>query len=69
MEREERIAALREARRILREGGIIFTAVVSRFASAIDGLFHLLNLIRSMENEPTLLGASTHILAIARKVS
>ena len=149
-ERRDRLAVLREARRVLREGGILFAAIISRFASAIDGLFRdlmddpefvrilqrdlkdgqhrnpgnhpfyfttayfhlpeeikeeiaevglrhektlpvesigcmlqnfeehwenperqnrLLNLIRSLEDEPSLLGTSAHILAIARKVS
>jgi len=37
VERKDRIAALQEARRILRPGGILFAAGISRFASAIDG--------------------------------
>jgi SAM-dependent methyltransferase len=36
--REERIAALREARRVLRPDGLIFAAAISRFASLFDGL-------------------------------
>ncbi len=35
--REDRIRALREARRILRPGGVLLAAGISRFASAIDG--------------------------------
>ena len=34
---EDRIGALREARRILRPGGVVLAAGISRFASAIDG--------------------------------
>ncbi len=37
-EREDRLTALREAHRILKSGGIIFAAAISRFASLFDGL-------------------------------
>jgi SAM-dependent methyltransferase len=37
-EREDRIAALREARRIVRAGGVVVAVGISRFASLIDGL-------------------------------
>ncbi len=37
-QRSDRIAALREARRILRPGGTLFAAVISRYASLLDGL-------------------------------
>lgn len=36
--REDRLAALREAARVLRPGGVVICAVISRFASALDGL-------------------------------
>lgn len=36
--REERVAALREAARVLRPGGILFAAAISRYASLLDGL-------------------------------
>jgi hypothetical protein len=39
-EREDRISALREARRVTRKGGLIFVAFISRFASLMDGIFH-----------------------------
>ncbi len=37
-ERRDRIAALREARRVLGAGGHLFAAAISRFASLLDGL-------------------------------
>jgi len=37
--REERIASLTEAARVMRKGGRIFAAVISRFASLMDGIF------------------------------
>jgi ubiquinone/menaquinone biosynthesis C-methylase UbiE len=36
-EREDRIIALSEAKRVLKAGGLIFTAVISRYASLVDG--------------------------------
>jgi ubiquinone/menaquinone biosynthesis C-methylase UbiE len=36
--RAERLTALREARRVLRGGGVLFAAAISRFASLVDGL-------------------------------
>lgn len=38
-ERDERLAALREAHRVLREGGLLLAVAISRFASLLDGLF------------------------------
>ena len=37
-ERADRLAALREGRRVLRPGGTLVAAAISRFASALDGL-------------------------------
>lgn len=37
-ERAERVAALAEARRVLRPGGIVLAVGISRFASLLDGL-------------------------------
>jgi len=37
-ERGDRLAALAEARRVLRPGGLVFAAGISRFASLLDGL-------------------------------
>ncbi len=39
-ERADRIKALKEASRVTREGGYIFAAFISRFASLLDGIFH-----------------------------
>jgi SAM-dependent methyltransferase len=38
VEREERLRALREARRAVRPGGVVVAAAISRWASAVDGL-------------------------------
>lgn len=38
-ERDDRLSALREARRVLRPGGGIAVAAISRFASLLDGFF------------------------------
>jgi ubiquinone/menaquinone biosynthesis C-methylase UbiE len=45
--REDRMSALREAHRILRPGGVLFAAGISRFASAIDGA------VRDLLADPT----------------
>ncbi len=37
-ERADRLAAWREARRVLRPGGVMLAAAISRFASTLDGL-------------------------------
>jgi SAM-dependent methyltransferase len=37
-DRADRLQALREARRVLRPGGTLLAAAISRFASALDGL-------------------------------
>src|ERR671936_189349 len=103
-ERTERLAALREALRVLRPGGPMLAAAISAFASTYDGLTRgflaepgfeleallgvegpgsalpevnqwlddperrelLLRAIRRVETEPSVLGASAHMLAIAR---
>jgi SAM-dependent methyltransferase len=36
--RDDRVSALREAKRALRPGGVVLCALISRFASALDGL-------------------------------
>jgi SAM-dependent methyltransferase len=38
IEREDRLRALREAHRVLRPGGLLAAAAISRFASLLDGL-------------------------------
>jgi hypothetical protein len=35
---DDRVRALAEARRVLRDGGLVFAAAISRFASLFDGL-------------------------------
>ncbi|HKB40427.1 MAG TPA: methyltransferase domain-containing protein [Gemmataceae bacterium] len=37
-DRADRVQALREAHRVLRPGGVLLAAAISRFASALDGL-------------------------------
>src|SRR4051794_27518547 len=37
-ERADRVAALAEARRVVRRGGVVAAAAISRYASTIDGL-------------------------------
>lgn len=38
VERGDRVRALAEARRVVRTGGLVFAAAISRFASLLDGL-------------------------------
>src|SRR5206468_4812789 len=38
VERGDRVQALREARRVVREGGLVFAAAISRYAPALDGV-------------------------------
>lgn len=49
-ERHERVAALREAHRILRNGGLVLAVGISRFASTLDGLF------RGLLDDPEFVG-------------
>lgn len=39
-DRADRVRTLREASRVLKPGGVVFAAAISRFASFIDGLRH-----------------------------
>ena len=43
-EEEDRVAALREAVRVVKPGGTVVVAAISRYASALDGLIHRLTL-------------------------
>ncbi|TMK72307.1 MAG: class I SAM-dependent methyltransferase [Actinobacteria bacterium] len=117
-ERDDRLRALLEARRVLRLEGVVAAAAISRFASVLDGLYadesyfttaffhrpeefaaeveeagfvveavfgvegpgwlladrwddavarqNILRAARVLETEPTVLGTSAHLLAIAR---
>lgn len=38
-ERADRIQTLREARRVVRPGGVVLAATISRYASTLDGMF------------------------------
>jgi ubiquinone/menaquinone biosynthesis C-methylase UbiE len=46
-ERDDRITVLWETSRVLRDGGVLFAAAISRFASTYDGLFNAY-----LEDEP-----------------
>jgi SAM-dependent methyltransferase len=39
-DREDRVRAFAEARRVARPGGVVIAAAISRFASLLDGYFH-----------------------------
>jgi SAM-dependent methyltransferase len=39
LNREDRLQAFREARRVLRPGGVVLAAAISRYASSFDGFF------------------------------
>jgi ubiquinone/menaquinone biosynthesis C-methylase UbiE len=39
-EREARLQALRETKRVLKPGGVVFAVAINRFASTLDGLFN-----------------------------
>jgi SAM-dependent methyltransferase len=38
IDRTERVTAIREARRVLRQGGVLLAVAISQFASALDGI-------------------------------
>ena len=40
LDREDRLSALSEARRVLKEGGVLVATAVNRFASLVDGLMN-----------------------------
>ncbi|MFI6761250.1 class I SAM-dependent methyltransferase [Micromonospora sp. NPDC050417] len=40
LEREQRVLAWREARRVVRPGGVVAAALISRYASLFDGFVH-----------------------------
>jgi SAM-dependent methyltransferase len=62
--RPDRVRALAEARRVVRPGGPVFAAAISRWAPRIDGeLGERLDTARAVERVPELLGISPHLLA------
>jgi SAM-dependent methyltransferase len=56
-DRADRLAALREARRVLRPGGLAFAVAIGRAASALDGLF------RGFLDDPNFAAIARHDLA------
>ncbi len=56
-EREDRLRTLREARRIVRDGGPVFVAVISRWAARLDGVLQE----RLYEDHPDFLSALPEI--------
>jgi ubiquinone/menaquinone biosynthesis C-methylase UbiE len=63
-ERDDRLQALREARRALRRGGVVAAAAISRFASVLDGLYA--GYLSDPRFWPTVVGASSHLVAVGR---
>jgi SAM-dependent methyltransferase len=64
---EERLAALGEAARVVRPGGVVVEGMAGWVPGA-EAAFtdeRMLALVASVEEEPALVGASAHILAIA----
>jgi SAM-dependent methyltransferase len=61
--REDRLAALREARRVLRPGGLLAAAAISRFASLLD------TLVRGSVRDRAVWPVVEHDLAYGRHVS
>jgi SAM-dependent methyltransferase len=54
LDRADRVRALREAARIVRPGGVVFAAAISRWAARLDGivierLYHAVELVRAAE--------------------
>jgi len=72
----ERLRALREAYRVLRLGGVLLAAGISRYASALDGIARDLFtdpsfaaiVQRDLESEVSIVGLSAHLLAVGTKV-
>jgi SAM-dependent methyltransferase len=63
LDRDDRLAALRESRRVLRPGGLIAAAAISRFASLID------TLVRGVVREPDVWSVVEQDLADGRHFS
>jgi SAM-dependent methyltransferase len=56
VERNERLSCLREARRVLRQGGWLAAAAISRFASSFDGI------VKGFATDPSFRGRVEHAL-------
>jgi ubiquinone/menaquinone biosynthesis C-methylase UbiE len=76
LEAAERDAALAEARRVLRPGGVVMVGIEGpgRLLADVDDWLDdpdrrewLLHQLRRVEAEPSLLGASQHVMAVAHK--
>ena len=68
-EREDRLAALREAHRVLKPGGVLVAKVIDRLASLLDGIGRGFiddpEFVAIIRREQMLLGSASHVAAVA----